>query len=233
MSEVASSEPQASSSESIKANAEGNDSAHEGQRANEPRAAGKKSPDSSHRELEKATSKDYYVDSYAHFAIHEEMLKDRARTDAYEQAISRSASLFRGKTVLDVCCGTAILSMFAARAGAKKVFAVECSDIAEQARKIVAANDFEDVIEIIKGKIEEIELPVQHVDIIISEWMGYFLLFESMLDSVIFARDKWLRPDGLMFPDKATMYAGFYTREFVVSTGDLMLWCESVRLQVH
>ena len=34
------------------------------------------------------------------------------------------------------------------------------------------------------------------VDIIISEWMGYFLLFESMLDSVLFARAKYLKPDG-------------------------------------
>lgn len=43
------------------------------------------------------------------------------------------------------------------------------------------------------------------VDIIISEWMGYFLLYESMLDTVIFARDKWLAPGGLIFPDRATM----------------------------
>lgn len=49
----------------------------------------------------------------------------------------------------------------------------------------------------IKGRIEEVKLPVDHVDIIISEWMGYFLLFESMLDSVIFARNKWLSVDGL------------------------------------
>jgi hypothetical protein len=39
------------------------------------------------------------------------------------------------------------------------------------------------------------------VDIIISEWMGYFLLYESMLDTVIFCRDKWLVPGGLVFPD--------------------------------
>lgn len=45
---------------------------------------------------------------------------------------------------------------------------------------------------VLKGKIEEIELPVAKVDIIISEWMGYFLLFENMLNSVLYARDKWL-----------------------------------------
>lgn len=48
------------------------------------------------------------------------------------------------------------------------------------------------VITVIKGKVEEIELPVAKVDVIISEWMGYFLLFENMLNTVLYARDKWL-----------------------------------------
>lgn len=48
------------------------------------------------------------------------------------------------------------------------------------------------VITIFKGKVEEVELPVDKVDIIISEWMGYSLFYESMLNTVIFARDKWL-----------------------------------------
>lgn len=48
------------------------------------------------------------------------------------------------------------------------------------------------VVTVLKGKIEEIELPVNKVDIIISEWMGYFLLFENMLNTVLYARDKWL-----------------------------------------
>lgn len=47
-------------------------------------------------------------------------------------------------------------------------------------------------IEIFEGKIEDIELPVQKVDIILSDWMGYLLFFDSMIDSVIYARDKWL-----------------------------------------
>jgi protein arginine N-methyltransferase 1 len=49
-------------------------------------------------------------------------------------------------------------------------------------------------------------LPVEKVDIIISEWMGYMLLYESMLDSVLLARDKWLVSGGLMFPDLARLY---------------------------
>ena len=41
---------------------------------------------------------------------------------------------------------------------------------------------------------------------IISEWMGYFLLYESMFDSVMFARDKWLCEGGIMLPNTAKMY---------------------------
>lgn len=48
------------------------------------------------------------------------------------------------------------------------------------------------VVTIIKGKVEEVELPVEKVDIIISEWMGYCLFYESMLNTVLHARDKWL-----------------------------------------
>ena len=47
---------------------------------------------------------------------------------------------------------------------------------------------------------------MKQVDIIVSEWMGYCLFYESMLDSVLFARDKWLAFDGLMFPDKVTFH---------------------------
>ena len=57
-----------------------------------------------------------------------------------------------------------------------------------------------------KGKLEETELPIQKFDIIISEWMGYFLLYESMLDTVLEARDRYLKPGGLIFPDSATLF---------------------------
>ena len=80
------------------------------------------------------------------------------------------------------------------------------SGIVEQATKIVKNNGLSDNITIIRGKIEEIQLPVEKVDVIISEWMGYCLFYESMLDTVLYARDKWMAPDGLMFPDKATLY---------------------------
>src|SRR6266496_3960544 len=73
------------------------------------------------------TSKDYYFDSYAHFGIHEEMLKDEVRTLSYRSSIYQNRHLFKDKIVLDVGCGTGILSMFAAKAGAKHVYGVSFS----------------------------------------------------------------------------------------------------------
>merc|ERR1712215_225313 len=69
---------------------------------------------------EEMTSKDYYFDSYAHFGIHEEMLKDEVRTLTYRNSMINNTHLFKDKIVLDVGCGSGILSMFAAKAGAAK-----------------------------------------------------------------------------------------------------------------
>lgn len=149
---------------------------------------------------------DYYFGSYSSFHIHEEMLKDSVRTRTYQRAIMDNPGDFKDKVVLDLGAGTGILSMFAARAGAKHVYAIEFAEIAIFAKEIVKKNGFENKITVIKGKMEEIELPVKKVDIIISEWMGYFLLYESMLDSVLYARDKYLVKGGKMLPDRAQLY---------------------------
>ncbi|CAE7446379.1 PRMT1 [Symbiodinium natans] len=158
---------------------------------------------------------DYYFSSYARFGIHEDMLKDYVRTSSYMNAINNAKAIFQGKTVLDVGAGTGILSLFAARAGAARVVGIECSNIASYATDIARRNGFGDVITYVQGKVEEVEIPVEKVDIIISEWMGYFLMFESMLDSVLFARDKWLRPGGHLFPDRANLFiAGIEDAEY-------------------
>jgi protein arginine N-methyltransferase 1 len=80
------------------------------------------------------------------------------------------------------------------------------SSIIDKAREIVEVNGMTSKITLLQGKMEEVILPFDKVDIIISEWMGYFLLYESMLDTVLFARDKYLAPGGLIFPDKATIF---------------------------
>ena len=90
-------------------------------------------------------------------------------------------------------------------AGASKVYAVEATDMAKKAREIIDHNGYGNIVEVVQGTIETVKIP-EKVDIIISEWMGYFLLRESMLDSVLVARDRFLKPDGAMYPSHARMY---------------------------
>lgn len=148
----------------------------------------------------------YYFESYSGHKIHEVMLKDTIRTDAYRDFVYENKDLFAGKTVLDVGTGTGVLSMFCAKAGAAHVYSVDNSDVIDIARQNIIANKLEKQITLIKGKVEEVELPVKQVDIIISEWMGYCLLYEAMLDSVLYARDKYLAPGGLMVPSHTSIH---------------------------
>eukprot|EP01134_Creolimax_fragrantissima_P005935 CFRG5935T1 len=169
-----------------------------------------------------------YFESYAGLQIHEDMIRDEVRTQAYRRAILDHKDYFKGKVVLDVGAGTGILSVFCAQAGAKKVYSVEASAIAVQTRLVVEANGFTDVIQVINDKVENIDLP-EKVDIIVSEWMGYFLLYESMFESVIFARDKWLVEGGLMLPSKASLYLCAISDEsFVRDRVDF--WCDASKL---
>lgn len=108
---------------------------------------------------------------------------------------------------MDLGCGTAILSMFASQAGAKKVLAIDQSEIIYHAMDIAHRNKISNIA-FVKGRLENMDLGLaegEKVDIIISEWMGYFLLFEGMLDSVIYARDKYLKEGGLILPNRCTV----------------------------
>lgn len=124
---------------------------------------------------------DSYFSSYAYFDIHREMLQDSVRTECYRKALEENAELIKGSTVLDVGCGTGILSMFASRGGAARVFGVDGSPpIAKVAEQICKHNGFDTTnglgeISIISSKVEDLQcLPgnVAHVDVIVSEWMG-------------------------------------------------------------
>lgn len=66
-------------------------------------------------------------------------------------------------------------------------------------------NNLSDIITLQKGRLEDINIGIDKVDAIISEWMGYFLLFEGMLDTVIYAREHYLKPDGVILPNRCTI----------------------------
>merc|ERR1719277_1899982 len=99
-----------------------------------------------------------YFCEYAYLYHQMDMLEDSQRTGSYFSAIMSNPSCFKNKVVLDVGAGTCILSMFAARAGAKQVFAVEATDMAARAKRIVEANQLADVIVVLQGTVETVTL---------------------------------------------------------------------------
>ena len=88
-----------------------------------------------------------------------------------------------------------------------QVYAVEASDLSHLCQAIVEQNGLQDKITVIHDRIEDVTPPLDiKADVIISEWMGFYLFHESMLNSLIIAREKWLAPDGIMAPSSASVY---------------------------
>jgi predicted RNA methylase len=134
---------------------------------------------------------------YAEFEVHRTMICDRVRTEAFRRAID---SVVRpGDIVLDVGAGSGILSVFAARAGAARVYALERTSAAVLAQELSAANGVAEIVQVIHGDVIDVE-PPERVDVIVSEWLGGFGIDEGMLVPVIVARDRWLKPGGVMIP---------------------------------
>jgi protein arginine N-methyltransferase 6 len=153
-----------------------------------------------------------------------EMLSDRHRTRSYEEAFHQGRSLFAGKVVVDVGCGTGILSLMAARAGAKKVYCIDANPLTNQVvPQIVGHNNYTDVIQVVIGNIDlaTFSLP-EKGEVLISEWMGYFLWAEDMFRTVAKVRDQWMHPGFTMWPSHGKLYfqplASKLMREYISTT---------------
>ncbi len=143
------------------------------------------------------------MSSYDKLPVHRTMLSDTVRTDAFRRAIDETV----GPTdcVLDFGCGVGILSLFAARAGARRVYAVDRSPLVHAARRIAADNDLDGIV-FIHADGHDLELP-EPVDLLVSEWLGSFVLTEGMLAPLLHLRDSWMKPGGRMVPDRVMLCA--------------------------
>ncbi|PNY05903.1 putative histone-arginine methyltransferase 1.3-like protein [Trifolium pratense] len=156
-----------------------------------------------------------YFHYYGQLLHQQNMLQDYVRTGTYYAAVIENRADFTGRVVVDVGAGSGILSLFAAQAGAKHVYAVEASEMAEYARKLIAGNPkLAQRITVIKGRVEDVELP-EKADILISEPMGTLLVNERMLESYVIARDRFLTPTGKMFPGVGRIHMAPFTDEYL------------------
>ncbi|KAJ6355845.1 hypothetical protein OIU78_004053 [Salix suchowensis] len=156
-----------------------------------------------------------YFHYYGQLLHQQNMMQDYVRTGTYYAAVMENRVDFIDRVVVDVGAGSGILSLFAAQAGAKHVYAVEASEMAEYARKLIAGNpSLGERITVIKGKVEEVELP-EKADILISEPMGTLLVNERMLESYVIARDRFLVPNGKMFPAVGRIHMAPFSDEYL------------------
>lgn len=111
------------------------------------------------------------------------MLADHNRMQAYHSAILGNQDVFRDKVVMDVGTGSGILAVWAAQAGARKVYAIEYTDMAKHAEAVMKANGVDHIVTVIQSSVEEVVLPIEQdgleveedgtvrcVDIMVSEW---------------------------------------------------------------
>ncbi|CAL1397175.1 unnamed protein product [Linum trigynum] len=156
-----------------------------------------------------------YFHYYGQLLHQQNMLQDYVRTGTYYAAVMENRADFFGRVVVDVGAGSGILSLFAAQAGAKHVYAIEASEMADYATKLIAGNPaLGERITVIKGKVEEVELP-EKADILISEPMGTLLVNERMLESYVIARDRFLAPTGKMFPSVGRIHMAPFSDEYL------------------
>jgi protein arginine N-methyltransferase 1 len=135
---------------------------------------------------------------------HARMLHDDRRTGDYLAALA--AAVRPGDVVLDIGTGTGVLAVAAARAGARRVYAVEATDIADVARRVFEANGVDDRVTLVPGWSRQIELP-EKVDLLVAEVIGNEPFEEEILETTLDARRRLLRPGARLVPHALTLLA--------------------------
>jgi len=138
------------------------------------------------------------------------MVFDEVRNEAYKKAIQ--ASVKPEMVVLDLGAGLGIHGLLAAAAGAKRVILLEPSPVALLAEETARANQLSHLVEVVYSSLEDAD-NVQAVDVLISVFTGNFLLAEDLLPLLFLARDRFLKPGGVMLPSRARMQAALVSEQ--------------------
>jgi len=125
------------------------------------------------------------------------MLEDPVRMAAFRDAIFSVVK--KGDIVIDLGSGSGILAIWAAQAGAKKVYAIEETDVADITIEMISANGFDHIIEVLKANSQEVTLP-EPADVLIAEIVGHFFFEEGIIEYVADVRDRLLKPNARIIP---------------------------------
>lgn len=153
------------------------------------------------------------------YDYHHSMLVDRERTDAFLNALMTEVR--PGDVVVDIGAGTGVLSMFAAKVGASRVYAIEEGPIGEVAMRAIEQNGLADRVTVVRGRSTEIELP-ERGTVLVTETIGNVGLEEGITAWVRDAHDRLLTPDARVIPRSVAVVAA--PVEVYEDHGELTRW---------
>ena len=137
--------------------------------------------------------------------IHESLLKDTRRNKPFQRALK--ASITRDSHVLDIGSGSGLWAITAALLGAKRVVAIEREPMLIGLIKALAhANGVADRVEVVEGDSRHVQL-AREFDVIVSETIGHVIFDEQIAEIMVDARERFLKPGGVLIPDSVTLMA--------------------------
>jgi len=151
-----------------------------------------------------------FYKSFENFNAHRSMLSDSFRVSQYKRAIDESVK--KGDIVIDAGSGTGLLAVLAAKAGAKKVYAIEASNYAKIAKKTAFDSGVSKKIEVIQDDFSRVKLP-EKVDVLITETFGSLIFNEGAAPDLKNCIKKNLKKDAILIPGSVSFYVGTLKRQ--------------------